>query len=185
MIRRGGSCRKTLTKRRRALQAAEKLNRAVGRGFIPGIKPIESMCALAPEVCFSGSSPEIMPFSAASSARTSNSAKGMRALLAAEKLNRAVGRGFIPGIKPIESMWALAPEVCFSGLSPEIRPFSAASLPCERNKLGSQVDISGVDAARQSPRAGNRAQRNQGDQQCILDHVLTVLAVHQDLELDI
>src|ERR1017187_5045830 len=83
------------------------------------------------------------------------------ALQAAEKLNRAVGRGFIPGIKPIESMWALAPEVCFSGLSPEIRPFSAAALPCERNKLGSQVDISGVDAARQSPRAGNRAQRNQ------------------------
>src|ERR1017187_4813972 len=66
MIRRGGSCRKTLTKRRRALQAAEKLNRAVGRGYIPGIKPIESMWALAPEVCFSGLSPEIRPFSAAS-----------------------------------------------------------------------------------------------------------------------
>src|ERR1035441_269618 len=57
--------------------------------------------------------------------------KNGRALQAAEKLNRAVGRGFIPGIKPIESMWALAPKVCFSGLSPEIRPLSAASLAPE------------------------------------------------------
>jgi hypothetical protein len=30
-------------------QTAEKLLRAVGRGFIPGIKPIESTRALAPE----------------------------------------------------------------------------------------------------------------------------------------
>jgi tetratricopeptide (TPR) repeat protein len=36
-------------------------------------------------------------------------------LQAAEKLNRAVGRGFIPGKKPIESAWASAPAVCSSG----------------------------------------------------------------------
>jgi hypothetical protein len=47
---------------------------------------------------------------------------------AAEKLIRAVGRGFIPGIKTMESAVALATEVCFCGESPEIRPFSAASL---------------------------------------------------------
>jgi hypothetical protein len=35
------------------LQAAEKLVQAVGRGFIPGIKPMESAVALATEVCFS------------------------------------------------------------------------------------------------------------------------------------
>ena len=52
------------------------------------------------------------------------------ALHAAEKLVRAVGRafravgrGFIPGINPIKSTWALAPEVCFS---PESWSFSAA-----------------------------------------------------------
>jgi hypothetical protein len=50
-----------------------------------------------------------------------------RALQAAEKLIRAVGRGFIPGIKPIKSTWASAPEVCFSGFPGEIRSFSAAS----------------------------------------------------------
>jgi tRNA threonylcarbamoyladenosine biosynthesis protein TsaB len=45
---------------------------------------------------------------------------------AAEKPNRAVGRAFIPGIKPMKSTRALAPEVCFSGISPQDRPFSAA-----------------------------------------------------------
>jgi hypothetical protein len=50
------------------------------------------------------------------------------ALQVAEKLARTVGRGFIPGTKPIKSMRALAPEVRFSNISPEIRPFSAASL---------------------------------------------------------
>ncbi len=39
-----------------ALQAAKKLGRAVGRGFIPGIKPLESVVALAPEGYFSRSS---------------------------------------------------------------------------------------------------------------------------------
>ena len=48
------------------LQSAEKLIRAVGRGFIPGIKTMESAVALATEVCFCGESPEIWPFSAAS-----------------------------------------------------------------------------------------------------------------------
>jgi hypothetical protein len=75
-------------------QVAKKPNRAVGRGFIPGTRSIESA----------------------------------RALQAAEKLARTVGRGFIPGTKPIKSMRALAPEVRFSNISPEIRPFSAASL---------------------------------------------------------
>jgi len=53
------------------------------------------------------------------------------ALQAAEKLIRAVGRGFIPGIKPIKSTWASAPEVCFSGFPGEIRSFSAACLAPE------------------------------------------------------
>ena len=51
-----------------------------------------------------------------------------RALQAAEKLLRAVGRGFIPGIKAMESKRASAPAVCFPRFSPEIRPFSAACL---------------------------------------------------------
>jgi hypothetical protein len=36
-----------------AEEAAKQLIRAVGRGFIPGIKPAESTRALAPEVHFS------------------------------------------------------------------------------------------------------------------------------------
>ena len=40
-----------------------------------------------------------------------------------KKLIRAVGRGFIPGKKPIESTWALAPGVRFSGFSPGTKPF--------------------------------------------------------------
>jgi hypothetical protein len=44
----------------------------------------------------------------------------------AEKLVRAVGRGFIPGIKPIKSTGALTPEVCFSGIPVEICLFSAS-----------------------------------------------------------
>jgi glutamyl-tRNA synthetase len=43
------------------LQAAEKPVRAAGRGFIPGIKPMESARASAPEVCSSGNPPEVMP----------------------------------------------------------------------------------------------------------------------------
>jgi hypothetical protein len=50
------------------------------------------------------------------------------ALQAAEKLDRAVGRGFIPGIKPIKSMGPLGPEVCLSGFSVKIGTFSAACL---------------------------------------------------------
>jgi Ca-activated chloride channel homolog len=49
----------------RALQAVEKLARAVGRDFSPGTKPAESTGALAPEVCFSQCSFESRPFSAA------------------------------------------------------------------------------------------------------------------------
>jgi len=55
---------KTLPNTSRALQAAEKLIRAVGRGFIPGIKPIKSTRASAPEVCFCQVSPKIGTFSA-------------------------------------------------------------------------------------------------------------------------
>ena len=51
-----------------ASQSEEKLIRAVGRGFIPGTKTMESAVALATEVCFRGASQEIMPFSASSSA---------------------------------------------------------------------------------------------------------------------
>src|SRR5271166_2402787 len=42
--------------------AAEKLIRAVGRGFIPGIKPTESTRASAPEACFPGNSLACPPF---------------------------------------------------------------------------------------------------------------------------
>jgi hypothetical protein len=52
-----------------------------------------------------------------------NTTESTRALKATEKLNRAVGWGFIPGMKPMESTKALAPEVCFSGILPEIQLF--------------------------------------------------------------
>jgi hypothetical protein len=45
------------------------------------------------------------------------------------KLNRAVGRGFIPGKRPMESACALAPEVCSSRFSPDSRPFSQPVKP--------------------------------------------------------
>jgi hypothetical protein len=50
------------------------------------------------------------------------------ALQAAEKLVRAVGRGFIPGTRLLESMGASAPEACFSSISEKSSSFSAASL---------------------------------------------------------
>jgi hypothetical protein len=59
-------------------------------------------------------------FSRADSAKKMN-----RVSQAAEKLVRVVGRGFIHGIKPIESVRASAPEACLfwistkSGLSPQ------------------------------------------------------------------
>jgi hypothetical protein len=46
---------------------------------------------------------------------------------AVEKLIRAVGRGFIPGTKPMQSTSALVAEVCFLHVSPQIPSFSAAS----------------------------------------------------------
>jgi hypothetical protein len=46
-------------------QAAEKLARAVGRGFIPGTMPIQSVRALAPEVRFFWEFARCYPFSAA------------------------------------------------------------------------------------------------------------------------
>jgi hypothetical protein len=52
----------------RALQAAEKLARAVGPGFISDISAMESIEALAPEACFSRIFLEIRPFSAAGKA---------------------------------------------------------------------------------------------------------------------
>jgi hypothetical protein len=60
------------------------------------------------------------------------------ALQAAEKLVRAVGPGFIPDITAMESMWALAPEVRFSGNSVNDKPFSAACLavPMSSNPPG-------------------------------------------------
>jgi hypothetical protein len=47
-----------------ALQAAEKLVRAVGQGFIPGTNAAESTRALAPEVCFLPPLTQNRPFSA-------------------------------------------------------------------------------------------------------------------------
>jgi len=51
------------------------------------------------------------------------------AVQAAEKPNRAVGRGFIPGKRLIESARASAPEVRSSASSLDRRPFSAACVP--------------------------------------------------------
>jgi hypothetical protein len=48
-----------------AIEAAEKLVRAVGQGFIPGTKAAESARALAPEVCFLPPLIQNRPFSAA------------------------------------------------------------------------------------------------------------------------
>src|ERR1035437_4976663 len=42
---------------------------------------------------------------------------------AAEKPNPEGGGGFNPRIKPHETMWALAPEECFSPIELECRPF--------------------------------------------------------------
>ena len=61
----------------------------------------------------------------------------LRALQAAEKLARAVGRGFIPGLKSIKSTWALAPAVRFSSFSLEIWRYSAASLARGKSSIGS------------------------------------------------
>jgi ligand-binding sensor domain-containing protein len=58
---------------------------------------------------------------------------------AAEKLNRAVGRGFIPGKRPIESEPALAPEVCSSEFSIDRRPSSAACVARRVDAGGSEV----------------------------------------------
>ena len=60
--------------------------------------------------------------------RANSAQNAIRALYAAEKLIRAVGRGFIPGIKSIQSMRDSAPEVCFSSFPPGILSFSAACL---------------------------------------------------------
>src|SRR5207344_1731375 len=60
--------------------------------------------------------------------RAENAAKSEPASQAAEKLLRAVGRGFIPGMIHALSARALAPEASSSGISLEIRPFSAVSL---------------------------------------------------------
>jgi hypothetical protein len=60
---------------------------------------------------------------------------------AAEELVQAVGRGFIPGIKPMESALALATEVCFSDFLPENKPFSAAySVVPQCNKINAGLD---------------------------------------------
>ena len=47
---------------------------------------------------------------------------------AAEKLIRAVGRGFIPGVSGNKSTGPLGPEVCFSQFPIGTKPFSAACL---------------------------------------------------------
>ena len=53
-----------LQNRSRALAAEERLARAVGRGFIPGIKSALMSAALAAEVCFPLASPRNSSFSA-------------------------------------------------------------------------------------------------------------------------
>jgi hypothetical protein len=88
---------------------------------------MKSAVALATEVRFSGLSPTRQAFFRGLFSRAANLAKSLRASQSAEKLIRAVGRGFIPGIKTMESAVALATEVCFRGASQEIMPFSASS----------------------------------------------------------
>ncbi len=63
-----------------------------------------------------------------------------------EKLIRAVGRGFIPGIKQALSIRALAPEECFTVFLLRYSPFSAASkdVPCKLT--GTRRDSDGGNA---------------------------------------
>ena len=58
-----------------------------------------------------------------------------------EKLFRAVGRGLIPGTTQNESGWALPPEACFSGHSPQNQPSPAASSGLADPHLLSQTAI--------------------------------------------
>jgi GTP-binding protein Era len=62
-----------------AKQAAEKLVRTVGQGFIPGITPTESTRALAPEECFSVNSPALPRFSATCKALDDSANASVRA----------------------------------------------------------------------------------------------------------
>jgi hypothetical protein len=54
---------------------------------------------------------------------------------------RAGGRGFVPGIKPIESTWASAAEVRFYRVSPRIRPFPHPLYPLRHALLGFRRDV--------------------------------------------
>ena len=76
-----------------------------------------------------------------------NAAESARTLQAAEKLVRAVGQGFIPGITPTESTQALAPEGCSLPLLTQNRPFSAACLAPEVSFAGQTHAASHVFAA--------------------------------------
>ena len=110
-----------LQNRSRALAAEERLARAVGRGFIPGIKSALMSAALAAEERLAravgrGFIPGI------------KSALMSAALAAEERLARVVGRGFIPGIKSALMSAALAAEVCFPLASPRNSSFSATCL---------------------------------------------------------
>jgi len=99
-----------------ASQPAKKLNRAVGRGFIPGKNQIQSARASAPEACSSKITPKMpqknskiyrtlknerkrQEVSGHAFSRAESAIKTTWASQPAKKLNRAVGRGFIPGKK--------------------------------------------------------------------------------------
>jgi hypothetical protein len=125
------ACRKA-ARRTRALQAAEKLPWAVGRGFIPGITPVESAWA------------------------SQAAEKGLRWRDFRYRLLQGLKPdvdliGFIgmtevmPCYKALEicalvsfSAACSAPEVCLSDLSDKITPFSAACLASERRLSGNQ-----------------------------------------------
>ena len=64
--------------------------------------------------------------------RAANAPKQTRALSIAEKLVRAVGRDFSPGISRTGCAWPLGPEVCISSSSFKGIPFSTACLALER-----------------------------------------------------
>jgi hypothetical protein len=113
------------------------------------------MRASAPEGGFSGILPETRPCIRArlQSCRKPNKIRpGLYRLR--KNSCRAVGRGFIPGIRPMESTRALAPEARFSGVSPEKQPFSAACLAPEGRFSGISPETRPFSKPVQSCRKG-------------------------------
>ena len=77
-------------------------------------------------------------FSPSCFSRAENAPNERWALQAAEKLNPMKGTGFSPYINQVISAWALAPEGCFSRVSPEISSFPAACLASRCGRFSSE-----------------------------------------------